>query len=155
MPTPCYIVDIDGTIADLTHRLPHIQKEPKDWDAFFAACDRDGPIPHMIDMLNALGGGNEAFMFVTGRPERCRAPTFKWLRRMFPNWTWDSEDGSRDLYMRADGDHRPDEIVKAELLDRMLVDGARPIMAFEDRTRVVKMWRSRGIPCLQVADGDF
>jgi hypothetical protein len=30
------LVDIDGTLADCTHRLHHIQKQPKDWDAFFA-----------------------------------------------------------------------------------------------------------------------
>lgn len=33
-----YVFDIDGTLADLTHRLHHIQKQPKDWDAFFDAC---------------------------------------------------------------------------------------------------------------------
>jgi hypothetical protein len=28
-------------------------------------------------------------------------------------------------------------------------------MAFDDRSQVVKMWRKRGVPCAQVADGDF
>jgi hypothetical protein len=28
-------------------------------------------------------------------------------------------------------------------------------MAFDDRNSVVKMWRDLGIPCAQVADGDF
>lgn len=33
--------------------------------------------------------------------------------------------------------------------------GYEPIMAFDDRDRVVKMWRDAGIPCAQVAPGDF
>jgi len=45
--------------------------------------------------------------------------------------------------------------VKREMLDRIRADGYNPIMAFEDRSRVVKMWREAGIPCAQVAEGDF
>jgi hypothetical protein len=59
------------------------------------------------------------------------------------------------LYMRADGDHRPDFQVKGELLDRLIGDDWNPLMAFDDRDQVVKMWRQRGIPCAQVADGNF
>jgi len=33
-----YIFDIDGTLADVSHRLHYITGETKDWDAFFAAC---------------------------------------------------------------------------------------------------------------------
>ena len=46
----CYIFDIDGTIADLSHRLPHIQKTPKDWTAFFASVADDVPIEHTIKL---------------------------------------------------------------------------------------------------------
>jgi hypothetical protein len=59
------------------------------------------------------------------------------------------------LYMRRRNDRRPDYIVKAELLDQLLADGYRPIMAFDDRDQVVKMWREKGVPCAQVAEGNF
>jgi hypothetical protein len=59
------------------------------------------------------------------------------------------------LYMRRDGDHRPDDIVKREMLQQMRVDGWSPIMAFDDRNQVVEMWRANGVPCAQVASGDF
>jgi hypothetical protein len=36
-----------------------------------------------------------------------------------------------------------------------LADGYEPIMVFDDRNQVVKMWRERGIVCAQVAEGDF
>ncbi len=57
--------------------------------------------------------------------------------------------------MRSEGDHRPDYKVKEELLGRILKDGFEPIMAFDDRDQVVKMWREAGVPCAQVADGNF
>ncbi len=154
--TDCYIFDIDGTIADLSHRLHHIQGETKNWDAFFDACSGDKPISHVLDLAHHLSGDTD-IVFVTGRAERCREATASWLKAHLPNgagWDW-SEDFKLDLYMRADGDHRHDNVVKSELLDRILADGYRPLMAFEDRDQVVKMWRERGIPCAQVAEGDF
>ena len=57
--------------------------------------------------------------------------------------------------MRAEGDYRADDVVKGELLDRILADGYHPELVFDDRTRVVNMWRARGIMCAQVAEGDF
>lgn len=143
-PTPCYIIDIDGTIADCSHRLHHIQGTPKNWDAFFDACVDDAPIEHMRALTNDL---LNVIIYATGRPERTRTKT----------WNWIMENGYGDgtMYMRADGDHRDDSIVKAEMLDRIKADGYVPIMAFEDRSRVVEMWRRLGVPCAQVAPGDF
>jgi FMN phosphatase YigB (HAD superfamily) len=31
-----YIFDIDGTLADISHRLHFIQQEPKDWRGFYS-----------------------------------------------------------------------------------------------------------------------
>ena len=51
--------------------------------------------------------------------------------------------------------HRPDNLVKGELLDAIRADGYEPVMAFDDRTVCVNFWRACGIPCAQVADGNF
>ena len=146
MKMRCYLFDIDGTVADLTHRLPHIQKEPKDWDAFFAACCDDVPINHVIDLIQQLRK-HRAIVFVSGRSSQIRSETTAWLEKHLL--------GGEALYMRRAGDYRPDYIVKAELLDQIRADGYEPIMAFDDRDQVVEMWRSKGIPCAQVAPGDF
>lgn len=154
MPTPCYIVDIDGTIADASHRMHHIAGEfdnqgmvkPKDWDAFFDACVDDEPIPHMVRLMDALVM-HEDVLLVTGRSDRVRDLTEAWLKKY--------NICHEKLYMRKAGDHRPDDVVKSELLDQILADGYQPVFAFDDRNRVVKMWRERGVPCAQVADGDF
>ena len=56
------------------------------------------------------------------------------------------------LYMRKDGDTRPDYVIKPELVKDFIDD---IYMVFEDRDQVVKMWRDLGITCLQVANGDY
>lgn len=143
--TNCYVFDIDGTIADCSHRIHHI--ENKDWRAFFAACGDDTPIIHIIGLARDLATSGRQIIYVSGRSDECRTETKLWL---------DKHDlPSGQLYMRKSGDRRPDNIVKGELLDRVMADGYRPIMTFDDRNQVVKMWRERGIPCAQVAEGDF
>ena len=57
--------------------------------------------------------------------------------------------------MRSTKDNRPDDIVKKELLDKMREEGYNPILVFDDRDSVVKMWRENGIPTFQVNYGDF
>lgn len=143
----CYIFDIDGTLADCSHRLHHIQKQPKDWTSFFADCHTDAPIMHIIELAQTLRlASAKQIVFVSGRSDECRPATELWLR----------EHGlSGALYMRKAGDYRDDDIIKLELLAAVRADGYDPIMAFDDRNRVVKAWRSAGIPCAQVAEGDF
>ncbi|HEY8948472.1 MAG TPA: HAD family acid phosphatase [Rhizomicrobium sp.] len=143
----CYIFDIDGTVADCSHRLQHIEKDPKDWEAFYSGVHLDKPIQHVIDLARLLSRLDEV-IFVTGRSADCRAATMQWLHAQ------GFQPGTR-LLMRPSGDHRPDHIVKSELLSEILAEGFFPVMAFEDRSSVVKMWRARGVPCAQVAEGDF
>jgi phosphoglycolate phosphatase-like HAD superfamily hydrolase len=148
----CYLFDLDGTLCDITHRLHHIQKEPKDWPAFFDACVDDAPIEHIIDLANACAQW-ASIVYVSGRSDRVRQQTIAWMEQNgLPTWI---EGRTTALYMRKDGDHRPDHIVKLELLQQIRADGFEPIMAFDDRSSVVQAWRDAGIPCAQVAPGDF
>jgi|SRR6185312_2644228 len=143
----CYLFDIDGTLADCSHRLRHIRSEPKDWRSFFAACGDDAPIPHMIELAITLFDADQQIVYVSGRSDECRKETLEWLaRHQLPE---------APLYMRKAGDHQDDDRLKAELLHHIVADGWEPIMAFDDRSRVVKMWRAKGIPCAQVSEGDF
>ena len=87
-------------------------------------------------------------IFCSGRPERTRQATVDWLQRHL-GLTPEA------LYMRGDNDRRADDIVKRELLARMRADRFEPAFAIDDRRRVVDMWRSVGLVCAQVAEGDF
>lgn len=156
----CYIFDMDGTLADCQHRIHHIQAgdgtlaRKKDWPSFWAGVPFDTPIPHMVRTYKVLRYSTAesyaygmSIIIVSGRAERCRVDTLEWLER--------NELSHDGLFMRRDGDYRDDATVKSELLDQILHLGWKPIMAFDDRKRVVDMWRARGIPCAQVAPGDF
>lgn len=143
----CYLIDLDGTLCDCEHRRHHVDgSEKKDWNAFYAAAVDDEPVTAIHRLCWDLACQTR-LVYVTGRPEQCRSATEAWLTKHgMLNYP---------LYMRGDGDFRADDIVKLELLERLKADGHNPVMAFDDRTRVVKMWRAAGIPCAQVAEGDF
>lgn len=141
------IVDIDGTIADLSHRLHFIQSSPKDWDRFFDAMIEDTVIPGMRHFIWAVCA-HYTLVYLTGRPESHRRHTMRWLvLHEFPEG---------DLVMRKVGDHRADTVVKAELYrDEVLSQRGDAKLAIEDRKGVVEMWRALGILTLQPKDGDY
>ena len=157
-----YIVDIDGTIADNQHRqwvLADTTRPQVNWELFFQLMVNDSPHLHMqqllydLTMADAYGHSQAQIIYVTGRPERFRAMTVAWLRHHhFP--VPSKHDDEVLLIMRGDGDHRPDAIIKRELLGEIRKQ-YEVTMAFDDRNSVVKMWRAAGIPCAQVAEGDF
>jgi phosphoglycolate phosphatase-like HAD superfamily hydrolase len=146
--SPLYIFDLDGTLADCRHRLHYI---PHDWPAFHAACVYDQPIMSNIKTLHTLYyAANCDVWIVSGRNECARAATMHWLEQ-HNIWVENEE-----LMMRADGDFRPEDVVKQEVLDNMLdEDRARIVAVFDDRQRVVDMWRRNGVTCFQVAPGNF
>ena len=93
-------------------------------------------------------GGNENRIIITSaRNERHRDVTKLQLKNA--GIQYDA------MYLRDDGDFRPDDIVKAELLGKIITDGYDPTVAFDDRNQVVKKWRELGIKCYQVREGDF
>jgi phosphoglycolate phosphatase-like HAD superfamily hydrolase len=154
MSTPLYIFDLDGTLANIDHRLHFIEGPRKYWDSFFAACDKDVPIPAVLKICLSLQmAGNEVW-FWTGRSEAAEDKTIAWLDKWgLKTRSWRTPDV---LMMRAEGDFRPDHIIKQEWLHRSLsADRERLVATFDDRQSVVDMWRRNGIPCMQVAPGDF
>lgn len=58
--------------------------------------------------------------------------------------------------MRKAGDYRDDVVVKSEWLSQIEPPEYKRLTAvFDDRARVVQMWRDAGVPCFQVAAGEF
>ena len=104
---PLAVVDIDGVVADVRHRLHHITTRPKDWDAFFAAAAADPPHLEGVNLVHKLARDHEV-VFLTGRPDRLRADTVAWLER--------NGLGGHRLVMRPEGDRRPAALVKLRQL---------------------------------------
>lgn len=150
------VFDIDGTLANLSHRLKWVSGEVKDWDRFYQDVRQDGVIEPIAELffLLCIGLGhydidfNMRVICITGRPERTRAATLKWFREKIG-----PEPDA--IYMRKDHDFRPDVEIKREWVEKLRKEGNNIILAFEDRDRVVKMYRDLGIQCCQVAEGTY
>lgn len=139
------VFGIDGTLSIPEHRLKYIQRPSKDWNSFYEHVGDDllnVPIARICFMLQK----HNEVIFVTGRPEWCRDETIDWLNH------YSLIDHNSRLYMRKEGDYRPDYVVKPELISHFL---GKIEAVFENRQEMVDKWRELGITCLQVAKGDY
>jgi hypothetical protein len=151
---PLYIFDLDGTLALIGHRR-HILDDinnPQRWRSFYAACDKDDPNQPVIDTMERLRRFADVWIF-SGRSDEVRDKTVAWLTKFT---SFMSHDLDTALVMRLAGDYTPDDVLKKQWLDSMLTDDrTRLVATFDDRDRVVKMWRDSGVTCFQVAPGEF
>ena len=64
-------------------------------------------------------------------------------------------DGHKGVFLRPNGDYTPDDEFKSALADKFIDMGGKIDLIFDDRQKVVDMWRDKGFTVVQVADGDF
>jgi hypothetical protein len=151
---PLYIFDLDGTLALIEHRRHHVEceRDKQDWKAFYAACVDDQPNSPVIKTLRALASAGADIWVFSGRSDEVEKETLDWLAKHVIL----RAQGELVLEMRHEGDYTPDDQLKLRWLNDMLPsDRERLVAVFEDRDRMVKMWRASGVPCFQVAPGDF
>jgi len=145
---PLVIFDLDGTLADIEHRLHYVARKPKRWDRFFRACTDDAPNRPVIELAQTLRDAGWEIWIWSGRSDAVRQQTEAWLA--------DHVAFAAPLRMRRDGDHQADITLKESwLLGLAAADRARLRFIVDDRASVVAMWRSHGLTCLQCAEGDF
>ena len=85
---------------------------------------------------------------LSGRLDNSKDVTIKWLK--YWNVPFDK------LQMRPDNKKdkfTPDDVLKQNWLNDL--DKKDILCVFDDRQKVVDMWRANGIPCFQVAPGNF
>ncbi|MCO4792771.1 MAG: hypothetical protein KC493_03605 [Bacteriovoracaceae bacterium] len=141
------IVDLDGTLCDVEHRVHHVQQEEKNWRAF-----NDGMIDDTLNiwcakLIESMNSNGFEIIFVTGRDENYRKHTEDWLKRHHIEY--------KDLYMRQAADYRGDDEVKKDIYEHDIKNDHDVLFVIDDRLSVVKMWRSIGLVCLQCDWGDF
>lgn len=136
----CYIFDIDGTLAKMDGRSPYD----------YSKVHTDKQNESIVRIFQSLRNNNCDscdYIIVSGRTDDCKDVTIKWLT--------DNKIYFDDILMRKAGDTRNDSIVKKEIFDNNLKDKYNVLAVFDDRNRVVDMWRSLGLTCLQVDYGNF
>jgi hypothetical protein len=116
-----------------------------------------GDKPHVavVSAVSSLYGydweysdSSSEILILSGRTDDCRDVTEQWLAKHLPvNY--------RELHMRKTGDHRKDSVVKEEIFWRDIAPNYNVLGVFDDRDQVVRMWRSIGLTCFQVAPGNF
>lgn len=131
---PLAVIDIDGVLADVGHRLHFLRHRPKDWNGFFSAARTDPPHPEGLELAAELASGHE-IVLLTGRPERWRAETEAWL----------AQHGVEHelLVMRPSGDRRPAAEVKVNLLG-VLARNRHVAVVVDDDVLVVEAMEAAG-----------
>lgn len=170
MNNTIYVFDIDGTVADCTHRLDLIDKrihpraKDRDYNRFFEELSHDAPIEYMVSLCRTLIAASYelenygSVVFLTGRPERTREATVDWLNEHNLTCTM-SDDPDRDavdnLIMRDDGDNRPSEICKRDLIsDYFTRDELNRAIFFEDSPANIEMMREElNLNVIMIGDG--
>jgi len=142
------ISDLDGTIALDDHRAEKYLRKGgvRDWDGYYSAVEEDEPNMAVIDLLQTYGRRHVQIWIMSGRIERTRASTLKWLRKFEVPFT--------HLILRPDDCREQDTTMKVGWARE---EGILPrtIFVLEDRARVVEAWRAAGVSCFQVAVGNF
>jgi hypothetical protein len=140
-PEKIYVFDLDGTIADMEHRVKFIKKPyetgEKDYKRFFEECMYDKPIEWIIDLMRMLE--RDSIYILSGRNGSTMHETILWLEE-------NSVPYNR-LYMRYRTNYERDEILKKRMIEDGIADRIEWIV--DDRQRVVDMWRNNGFNVLQ------
>ncbi len=132
----CVIFDIDGTLAHMNDRMPY------DWHKV-GEDTLDIPTSIMSYSLNELG---VKIIICTGRDGVCEDETIDWLE--YHQIPYDK------LFIRQEGDMRPDWVVKEEMWRKIAEDYYIEGM-FDDRLQVVRRARALGLKVFNVEYGNF
>jgi hypothetical protein len=133
---PVAVVDIDGVVADVRHRLHFIEGSRRQWDRFFAAAPDDPPLADGVALVRELAADHDV-VWLTGRPERTRRQTTAWLAAQgLPTGA---------LLMRPNRDFRPARVTKREEL-RRLRRSRQVAVVVDDDPEVVDLLAADGFP---------
>jgi tRNA uridine 5-carbamoylmethylation protein Kti12 len=138
--TNAVLVDIDGTLANNKGI-----RNPYDTSLYHLDTVHED-IAHLVDILTNDG---YRIIVVSGRDEEYRDVLVKWLN--------DHNIYVDEIHMRPTekGHKREDSVIKNELYETKIKGRYNVSYILDDRNRVVKMWRSKGMRVLHVQDGDF
>lgn len=145
------IFDLDGTLAliDTRRKLATKPNGKIDWKTFFNPenIKLDEPNFPVIAAFQAMKAAGYRVGIFSGRDSISRVETEQWLSdfKIQPDF----------LRMRQQGSFTKDDTLKKQWLDEELEMGHIILCTFDDRDKVVKMWRDNGIVCCQVNYGNF
>lgn len=142
------IIDLDGTLCNLDHRLHYVKGEgKKNWHKFFKECIYDLVYEDVKSVMESemLAGTN--IVLCSGRPADYQVETEEWLSLNHIKYT--------SLKMRPKMNYTRDDNVKAMLYRYEIKPYYNVKFILDDRDQVVQKWREMGLNCFQVRPGNF
>lgn len=146
-----YIIDLDGTLYDNSHRqhlIPADRNNTAGWVPFNAACEKDILRKEVANLVRAVAVEGGDVIFLTARGEDAREPTFNRLHQDF------SFAYSSDLIMRQMNDHRSAAEFKSSFISGLKSEFSvyrdHTLVAIEDDPAVVDAMRALGVTVLHI-----
>jgi len=149
------IFDLDGTLASIEERRKLSTKEDGSihWGKFFdpANIGLDQPNWPVIEMFDAMKARGHRVVIFSGRSDGTREATEAWLAQygIQPDMLVMRDSSTKETMFM------PDDKLKLGWLNEYFPDRSQILCIFDDRDKVVRMWREQGLSCFQVAPGDF
>ena len=134
------IVDIDGTIANVDHRIHLVRKPNKNWKLFFEKMNDDKPIEQIINKIKELHDDGLKILIVTGRPETYQSITSAWLNKHLPFEEF-------ELIQRRKNDNRPSYQCKQSALIE-LKQKYKIKFFMDDKEEDINMYQKGGLRLL-------
>jgi phosphoglycolate phosphatase-like HAD superfamily hydrolase len=148
------IFDLDGTLAliDKRRAISMDADGKMDWNTFFnpSMIELDEPNAPVIEMAKMLKAAGHMIVILSGRSKATKEATREWLNEFGVPFDV--------LKMRPTSNEfkfKPDDKLKQDWLDQLFTDRSDILCVFDDRQKVVDMWRANGLTCMQVAPGNF
>lgn len=134
------IFDLDGTLALMGDRNPYDASE----------CEYDKLNEPVNTALRKYQADGYKIIISSGRSDKYIEETKRWL----------DKNGIKPdmLLMRKEQeavDRIQDSIIKRKMLEEHIIPKYFVEVVYDDRDRVVQMWRDAGLTCFQVANGNF
>ena len=139
-PGRAVLVDIDGVLSDPAHRLHHLERRPRNWEAFFDAAGDDLPVPAGLRFLEVLDH-DLVVVLVTGRPARLRDLTVGWLAKHEACWDL--------LAMRPNDDRSSSANLKRRAVEALRAAGWELLLAVDDDEDTAASYHRAGVPCFR------
>lgn len=144
------LCDLDGTIANIEERLKHIQGEYKDWESFYAEINTDTLRKEVLeDVLDTIDVMGYDLFLVTGRNEKYRNETVRWLKKHCPELL----DEAKCIFMRGEKDFRPDTEVKQDIVS--MIGSENIHLVYDDLPHILDMYRKHKIATIDCGEGGY
>jgi predicted kinase len=133
------LCDLDGTLALIHGRSPYDASD----------CDiKDLPNVPVVKTIQLYHNAGYKIIFCSGRENKFEPETRRFIEKHLPDVVY-------ELHMRKTDDFRKDAIIKEEIYQNEIEGKYNVLCVLDDRNQVVSYWRSKGLTCFQVAEGDF